>query len=73
MIIHLSSLMFATFLCDGKTDFQLSFLLFWFLLPLSLFVCLLAYDLILFGTLSPPSPALSSSNIPCVLLSVWPL
>jgi hypothetical protein len=74
MITHLRPLIindlnFATFFYDGKTDFQLSFT---FLVPAATVAfCLLAYDLILFGTLSPPSPALSSCNTPCVLLSVW--
>jgi hypothetical protein len=40
---------------DGKTDFQLSFSLFWFLLPLSLFVCWRTTS-VLFYTLSPPLP-----------------
>lgn len=60
MITHLRSLIindlnFATFFYDGKTDFQLSISLFWFLLPLSLFVCWLTTSA-LFGTLSPPLP-----------------
>jgi hypothetical protein len=62
MITHLRSLIindlnFATFFYDGKTDFQLSISLFWFLLPLSLFVCWLTTSFFLarFPPLPPPS------------------
>jgi len=75
MITHLRPLIindlnFATFFYDGKTEFQLSISLFWFLLPLSLFLFGLR-PLLYLARYPPPSPALSSSNTPCVLLSVW--